>query len=164
MTTSAVQRLYNQQLVMPPFTPPAEIVTWLGAMQAQEYQLAKAYMVSSRIDGTEYWHGAAMPDERPPLPPLAYLLPPLDEYGIGYRDHSASLDAQYVEQARNAKFGGTILVNRQMLGNWRRTLSKKSVLVKIAPFRPFTSEERELVAAAADRFGAFLGVPAVVQA
>lgn len=37
----ALQRLYNQHLVGPTFNTPEEVVTWLGAVQSQEYQPAK---------------------------------------------------------------------------------------------------------------------------
>lgn len=34
-------RLYNQQLSEPTFSTPEEVVSWMGAMQAQEYAMAK---------------------------------------------------------------------------------------------------------------------------
>lgn len=36
-----IQRLINQQLVSPRFSKPQEIVAWFGAMQSQEYAMAK---------------------------------------------------------------------------------------------------------------------------
>jgi hypothetical protein len=41
MSRIADQRLVNQRLVATEFTHPAEVVGWLGAVQAQEYALAK---------------------------------------------------------------------------------------------------------------------------
>ncbi len=41
-------RLFNQQIAETNFTKPAEIVTWLGAMQAQEYAMSK-WSIGMRI-------------------------------------------------------------------------------------------------------------------
>lgn len=49
MTNIAVQRLHNQQLEQPKFSTPAEVVGWLGAVQAQEYALAK-WALGSRLE------------------------------------------------------------------------------------------------------------------
>ncbi len=34
-------RLLNQQLVAPQFSDPAEVVSYMGAMQAQEYRMMR---------------------------------------------------------------------------------------------------------------------------
>lgn len=43
-------RLINQQIAGTPFTKPAEIVSWLGAMQSQEYAMAK-WAIALRLPG-----------------------------------------------------------------------------------------------------------------
>ena len=35
-------RLLNQQLVVPQYSDPAEVVSYMGAMQAQEYRMMRA--------------------------------------------------------------------------------------------------------------------------
>ena len=35
------QRLLNQQLICPQLTSPQEVVSWMGAMQAQEYRMMR---------------------------------------------------------------------------------------------------------------------------
>jgi hypothetical protein len=42
------RRLFNQQIAETHFTKPEEIVTWLGAMQAQEYAMSK-WSIGMRI-------------------------------------------------------------------------------------------------------------------
>ena len=37
----ALQRLYNQHLARTPFDKPEDVVAWMGAVQSQEYALAK---------------------------------------------------------------------------------------------------------------------------
>lgn len=53
MTPAAIAkyRLANQHLTDPAFTSPQQIVSWLGAMQAQEYAMAK-WAVGLRVPGT----------------------------------------------------------------------------------------------------------------
>src|SRR5262245_23313502 len=43
MTTSDIitQRLFNQRITETTFTRPTEVVTWLGAMQSQEFAMAR---------------------------------------------------------------------------------------------------------------------------
>lgn len=45
---------------------------------------------------------------------------------------------------------------------WRHTFSQKSVVVESAPFRVFTAAESDAFAAAAQRYGAFLRLPAML--
>ncbi|HJP62059.1 MAG TPA: winged helix DNA-binding domain-containing protein [Mucilaginibacter sp.] len=46
-------RLQNQHLAQPPFTKPAEIVKWLGAVQAQDYNGAKWALGQRLKNGTD---------------------------------------------------------------------------------------------------------------
>src|SRR5678810_662613 len=52
MTTSDIirHRLINQQIAMTKFTKPDEIVSWMVAMQAQEYAMAK-WSIGLRLSG-----------------------------------------------------------------------------------------------------------------
>ncbi len=45
----AQQRLFNQRLGVPKFQTPAEVVGWLGAVQAQDY-LASLWAVGLRME------------------------------------------------------------------------------------------------------------------
>jgi hypothetical protein len=48
-------RLINQQIAGTSFTKPAEIISWLGAMQAQEYAMAK-WAIALRLPGCTNQH------------------------------------------------------------------------------------------------------------
>jgi len=50
MSPIIIQRLTNQQIAASNFTTPQQIVTWLGAMQAQEYAMAK-WAIGLRVPG-----------------------------------------------------------------------------------------------------------------
>jgi hypothetical protein len=53
------------------------------------------------------------------------------------------------------------VVHGAIIGMWRRTFSQKSVVIECAPFRPLTTAENAAFTAAAERFGAFLGLPVI---
>lgn len=138
---------------------------WSGLTKAdvkKGLEMAKGQLVSTVLDGKTYWHAASMPAAKD-VSGRAFLLPPYDEYGIAYKDHSAIIaDPAFMEQARNATFGGVTVMDGQVVGNWRRTLSKGAVVIESAPFRPFSAAEQEGFSAAAQRFGDFLGVSVVL--
>jgi hypothetical protein len=137
---------------------------WSGLTQAdtkEGLELCKPDLVESVIDGKTYWHAASMRDVGKPAH-TGYLLPAYDEYTIAYRQHGEILDPRFETPAREAIFGGVTVINYQVLGNWKRTISKGKAIIESAPFRPFTDAENEAFAEAAQRFGEFLGMPVVV--
>ncbi len=56
-----------------------------------------------------------------------------------------------------------MVIDCQVVGNWKRTLRKNEVLIESAAFRPLTAGEIESFQIAAERFGEFLGLPAVLR-
>jgi hypothetical protein len=141
-----------------------DFVWWSGLTTADAkagLEMAKSHLAHEVIAGKSYWRAAMMPAVKDISPP-ALLLPPYDEYVIAYRDHSAILDPVYAQQARNAIFGGVIVFNGQVAGNWKRTISKGTAVIEAAPFRPFTAAESEAFTAAAHRYAEFLGMPVVL--
>lgn len=124
--------------------------------------MAQPQLTHSVIDGKMYWHAASSPTIQPSTL-TAYLLPPYDEYVIAYKDHSAILDPQHLEQAKGAIFGGVTVIDGHVLGNWRRTFSEGTAVIESAPFRLLTTAEHDALAAAAQRYAAFLGMPVVLR-
>jgi len=55
-----------------------------------------------------------------------------------------------------------IVINGEWRGGWRRQITAKSVGVEIDPVISLTATEEAGIAAAADRYGAFLGKPVAV--
>jgi hypothetical protein len=85
------------------------------------------------------------------------LLPPYDEFTVAYRDRSAALDPKHAAAARNGIFSPTILIDGRIAGTWTRRLTKDAVEVGLKPFAPLTGARARGVAAAAARYGRFLG-------
>ena len=52
------------------------------------------------------------------------------------------------------------MLGGQVIGNWRRTITRGAAVIEVAPFAPLTEAQREAIYAAAERYGAFVGMPA----
>jgi hypothetical protein len=86
-----------------------------------------------------------------------------DEFTIAYKNHSARLDPKYAEQFTSRFFTSPFALQGEIIGLWRRTLRAKTVVIESAPFRPYNAVENEAFDSAGRRFGAFLGMPVVLD-
>jgi len=122
--------------------------------------LVSAQLESVTVNGTVYW----MNPERPTLGrtgPVVTLLPGFDEYLLGYRDRSASLDpldAQKIQPGSNGIFAATIVINGKITGTWKRVFAKKSVALSTDLFRSLTKAETRALEEAMGRYCEFLGM------
>jgi hypothetical protein len=138
---------------------------WSGLTKADVklgLELAKPDIVPEVIDSKRYWRSSSSPTA-PKRTPEALLLPPYDEYTIGYREHGALLEPPYANQPTSVLFNGVVVIDGTILGNWRHRFRNGTVVIEAAPFRPFTAAEQDAFAAAAQRFGAFLAMPVVLS-
>lgn len=141
--------------------------TWWSGLTVADAQkgieAAGSRLKSEAIDGQTYWFSAEAPAAKPSSS-AAYLLPPYDEYTIAYKDRSAVLDAPKSRLvSSNGIFWPTIVLDGRVAGTWKREIRRGSVFITLSPFAPLEKKERQTVAAAAERYGAFLGMPAVVD-
>jgi hypothetical protein len=113
------------------------------------------------VDGTTYWSGeGATPARRKSR--TAHLLPNYDEYFIGFRDRSAI--GQAVRRDASSEPGSALqahifLVDGQVVGGWKRTITSRSVVVELTPVVRLSAERRRAVDRAAHRLGPFLELP-----
>lgn len=134
--------------------------TWWSGLAAADARaglaLVKSEFVQQVIDEKTYWLS-------PPAPaasaesPVANLLPPFDEYTVAYKDRSAVLDPAYFQQTGYGIFSPTIVVDGQIVGAWKRTITKDKVAVTLSPFQPLSEAQNQAVAAAAERYSKFVG-------
>jgi hypothetical protein len=135
---------------------------WWSGLKVSDAKAGLA-MVSSRLESLTvgekiYWMSSEMPSLNR-LAPIVCVLPGFDEYLLGYRDRSASLDpahAQKVQAGSNGMFLGTIIVNGRVVGTWRRELGRKAASVITNFFRRPTREEAGALEAAIGRYCEFL--------
>ncbi len=50
------------------------------------------------------------------------------------------------------------MVNGQVVGRWKRTFKKETVIVSVAPFNPLTRAEGEAIQQAAEQYARVLGL------
>jgi hypothetical protein len=138
---------------------------WSGlpAGDAREgLELVKAELVSEAINGRAYWFpAAAMPE---PNAPTVHLLPPFDQYLLGYKERDAVLDPAQAAQIvpGGGVFRPMLVVDGQVVGVWKRTIRKTKVMVELMPFVPLSPVHQEMAVAAAEGYGRFLELAVAV--
>jgi hypothetical protein len=110
------------------------------------------------IDNKTYWFSASMPVATNAAP-TTHLLPPYDEYTIAYKDRSAVLDPAFTVQTRNGIFSPIIIIDGCIVGTWKRTFKKNTVLIEKSLFASPNESETCAISTAVNRYGTFLDMP-----
>lgn len=118
---------------------------------------------SFEIGNRTYWcaAGDAATSSRSATP-RAHLLQVYDEYVVAYRQSRDLLD---VDQLAGQLPGGqvmflhAIVLDGQVVGHWRRQLTKTALTVETQAARPLGPSEAKAVDDAVTRYGAFVGLP-----
>lgn len=94
-----------------------------------------------------------------------FLVPGFDEYFIAYTDRSDVLDKTYAKELNQGggMVSGAVVVNGMMVGGWRRTFERKSVVIAIRLFEKITLGQQNLLKKQTEEFGNFIGLPVVVN-
>lgn len=135
---------------------------WSGLAPAEArsgMESIKSLLVSQKIGETEYWSFPSPPPKET-SDSTAHLLPFLDEYLVAYKDRDAVQPPEYnaLVPSGNVLFHPPFLINGRVAGIWKRQLMKDRVVITVTPLRTLAQEERETLAAAAERFGRFVGL------
>ena len=144
-----------------------DLAWWLGVTLGDARTalgLATQHLASEQIDGQTYWQ-APQPAAVTDVSNSAWLLPAYDEYTVGYTDRSALLDPagqEYVDAGHSILFP-TVVIDGKVVATWRRTVKKRSITIELNPFAPLSQRALRLIETAADRYGAFFGLPAEVN-
>ncbi|MEZ5310311.1 MAG: winged helix DNA-binding domain-containing protein [Microthrixaceae bacterium] len=94
------------------------------------------------------------------------LLSGFDEYMLGYGDRSAVITpegAKKVVPGNNGMFRPTIVDDGQIIGTWKRTVTKTKVKITLEPFAGLTKSQVGGLDRAAEEYGDFIGLPAQVE-
>ena len=93
------------------------------------------------------------------------LLPPFDEFTVGYKDRSAIIDPRFARYVNNGGglLNAVVVINGRVEGTWKRTLGKTNVDITIAPFRKFSASEVSAIEREAKRYGKFVRREALVS-
>jgi hypothetical protein len=140
-----------------------DFVWWSGLTAAQAragLEMVRPQLAEEHIDGRRYW--LAEPDGPPRRPERqAWLLPPYDEYLIGYKDRSAAMDAAPV--AGRNPFAAPVVLDGRVIGGWRRVLGEETVSITLDLPGRLARADARLVEEAARRYGDFLGLDAMAR-
>ena len=93
--------------------------------------------------------------------PIVHLLPIYDEYLNALRDRSLARDPSgpTLTVADFVGFPNQLLVDGILRGAWRRTPAARKTTITVRPFRPLSKIEKHGLAAAVERYGAFMNLP-----
>jgi hypothetical protein len=126
--------------------------------------LAAPHLVEEKAGDNTYWLSSET-SRVPRKSSSAYLLPGFDEYLLGYRDRSASLDRRHADKvypSANGMFIATVVIDGQVLGTWKRVAKAPATFITPTPFTDFSAAAKRAITAAAQRYGQFLGGKVVV--
>jgi len=139
-----------------------DFIWWSGLLRADArsgLEVIKNELQHEIIDGQEYWfspHSIAAKVQKP----STYLLPGFDEYILGYKNRSAVLDPQYNQRicpGGNGMFLGTVVIDGQVVGTWRKAITKNAVELVTTPLVESENGAGLDVEGAAGKYRAFLG-------
>lgn len=141
---------------------------WWSGLTIKDAQMAAASadsLESTSIDGAEHWTAT---DSNPtPFKSVgALLLPNYDEYLVAYKNRAPFVDAARaanIVARSNGAFANHLVVDGCLSGSWSRTLTSRSVLVEVAPYKRLTPAQSRAVANAVESYGEFFGLPATLS-
>jgi hypothetical protein len=137
-----------------------DLAWWAGLTTADAKRAAEAaapQLQTDTVDGKRFYF--VEPSEVPSHKGV-FLFPAFDEYIVGYRDRSAVIAAKWANrfEARNGMLEPTVVVGGQVVGTWKRALSRKAVEVTPTLFRPLSKTEEGAFEDAVGRYASFLGL------
>lgn len=142
-----------------------DLAWWSGLPVTQAREALRRASGLTEVAGEgAAWFCAA--DAPPPAPAGgAALLAAFDEFLLGFRDRSAALPdihAALVQPGSNGVFRPIVVLDGQVVGTWRRAGRDRTAL-ELELWRPPTPGERSALAAAAERYAAFLGAASALS-
>jgi Winged helix DNA-binding domain len=140
-----------------------DFVWWSGLTVADVragLAMVASHLLQETIGGQTYWFPPSTPPAQNPSQ-TAYLLPNFDEYTVGYTDRSAIFDALHTNKLdpRGGLLTHTMVLDGQVVGTWKRTFKKNTVVIEANPLVPLSNAETRAFAASANRYGEFLRMP-----
>ena len=81
-----------------------------------------------------------------------------DELTIGYRELRVVLAGP-----SEGRLERPVVIDGRTVGSWKRTLGPREVVLEVTLFAPLDAAQSAALAAAAERFGRFLALPATLR-
>lgn len=128
---------------------------WWSGLTTADGKKGLALVQSEIVNEKTYWGPRSA--TRAGISGTVHLLPAYDEYLVAYKDRTAAVGNA------NSIFGPTIIVDGKIVGNWNRTISNRSVVIKLEPRSSLNRKERLNLREAAEQYAAFLGLAAEIK-
>ena len=132
---------------------------WCGLTQAEAkrgLEMVKEILVEEKIKGQSFWIKATTPAKI--KTPGMYFLPPFDEYLVAYKDRSAALENLHSKKVFtiNGIFSPVVIINGKIAAIWKRTITKKEVIIELQAFQKFTPAQKEGLKKAVKKYSRFI--------
>lgn len=140
-----------------------DFVWWSGLTVADAQAalaLATPQLLREVVDGQTYWFAPSTLSAQETN--QVYLLPNYDEYIVGYTDRKAIFDESHdkrLDVRGNVLFNYTIVLDGRIVGTWKRTIQKATVMLTPKFFIPLDEAETRAFVESAKRYGDFLTMP-----
>lgn len=141
---------------------------WWSGLSVTEARKAldfvKTEFVSEIVNSEILWF-ANSPTKSRRNKSSVHLLPAYDEFLISYTDRSASISKVVNPKAisNNGVFHPVIVENGQVIGIWKRSIKKDTVLIEAEIFNSLNQGEMQEIEDAAIKFEHFLNKKAIVK-
>jgi hypothetical protein len=138
--------------------------TWWSGLRVKEAQqaiaTAGAGLTRETQDGQTLWSGAAMTSRHSARRGRAVLLPPWDEYIVGYRHREAAVGHLSNHASERLKTVGSslIVIEGRVRGAWKVTDRARTPRLVTEYWTRVTAAEQSAVQEAARRYGRFFGI------
>ena len=119
--------------------------TWWSGLTMADAKRALGLAGSALVREGDLW--SAPGGDLAPAAPSARLLPNFDEFMVAYRGQTLPLG-----------LGHILVVDGQVAGGWRRTMTRGDVRVDVQPISPLPARAGKLVAAEIERYRRFMGM------
>lgn len=157
---------------------PAQIkdFAWWSGLSVKDatdgVNLIRPKISQTNLNGKIYWFSSESEDLwTDPLNALnsakqAFLLSIYDEYAIAYKDRSDISEKRDIERmiSMGNALTAVIVLGGKAAGTWKRVFKKRTVEIKLSPFKKLNEDELELIKKAAEYYGKFLNMDVSILA
>lgn len=127
--------------------------------------MAGGELEGREYSGKTYWLSRDL-EVAPDTMGCVRLLPPFDEFLMGYRDRGPGIDRDLlnlVQPGSNGMVNATMVIDDRIVGTWKRTIERTKVSLVMRTFEALDESQKCSLHEAAEKYGAFLGMPASIQ-
>lgn len=139
----------------------ADFVWWSGLTTNDARRgIGLVTLEKATVDETIYWITTSAMPAATRSAPSAHLLPAFDEYNVAYKNRQLIFDS--AKTTNWDALGPTVIIDGRLVGTWKGTAEKNQLTIAVSASRPLNRREKLDIAAAAERYAAFLSVDPVV--